>query len=86
MGISYALEKVYCEYDSEHESKAGIWTFADSEAKEKLIAEVLSWVKRLDPIDRQEQSRRRSAAEQSITGRIDYDQLSRTLMGMSAGL
>ncbi|MDY3963757.1 MAG: hypothetical protein SOY98_05600 [Candidatus Cryptobacteroides sp.] len=251
MGISYALEKVYCEYDSEHESKAGIWTFmsrvvhncvlsemkreqwavggdlrdssfdfspdpedenerekdnlcdylnsaADSEAKEKLIAEVLSCMKRLkpidqvivscwmtcpkgqytdmalselnmednarnretvqrrccraieglkkkmeeksefalgeifciytpsdritlsfenagcdskskdeveiprasrkekllhyrsfpvmDPIDRQEQSRRRSAAEQSITGRIDYDQLSRTLMGMSAGL
>lgn len=239
MGISYALEKVYCEYDSEHESKAGIWTFmsrvvhncvlsemkreqravggdlrdssfdfstdpedenerekdnfcdylnsaADNEAKEKLIAEVLSYVKKLkpidqvivscwmtcpkgqytdmalseldmednarnretvqrrccraieglkkkmegkrelglgeifciykardskskdeveiprasrkekllhyrslpviDPIDRQEQSRRRSAAELSITGRIDFDQLSRTLMGMSAGL
>ncbi|MGN1219452.1 MAG: hypothetical protein ACI4TU_00755 [Candidatus Cryptobacteroides sp.] len=40
LGISYALEKVYCEYDGEHESNASIGTFMSKVVHNSVLTEI----------------------------------------------
>ncbi|MGM9739202.1 MAG: hypothetical protein ACI3ZP_01235 [Candidatus Cryptobacteroides sp.] len=40
LGISYALEKVYCEYDGEHESNATIGTFMSKVVHNSVLTEI----------------------------------------------